>query len=233
MYLKEEKEGLPMVKKILLAGLITVLFAGLIISPATAQLTQTDEASAKESGAIERFMDDVEIIATTSQSFSEFIEKLQTLCLTNDYIKYPIVQDLVARMLDFLTKERAFSGTGLNLLDLLGTLSSKLGGNFFVLSYGAYHRLNPRKDNSIDRFKERLSMWRYSDTAKLIKGRTLTFERQPFGLHQKIVGPQLGFMKGFKGIFIDIESKLTGNSYVFFIGKARRIHAFDLTPLSK
>ncbi len=232
MYLKEEKEGIHMVKKILLAGIITVLFAGLIISPATAQLTQ-EEVSLKETRTIERFMDDVEIIAADSQSFSEFIEKLQTLCLTNDYIQYPVVQNLVVRMLEFLTKERALSGTGLNLLEFLGDLSSNLGGNYFVLSYGAYHRLNPRKENSINRFKERLSMWRYSDTAKLIKGRTLTFERKPFGLHQKMVGPQIGFMKGFKGIFIDIESKLTGNAYVFFIGKARRIHAFDLTPLSK
>jgi hypothetical protein len=232
MYLKEEKEGLSMVKKIFLAGIITVLFAGLIISPATAQLTQTD-TSTQETSTIERFMEDVEIIASESQSFSEFIEKLQTLCLTNDYIRFPIVQDVVARLLEFLTKERALSSTGLNLLNLLGAFTSNLGGNYFVLSYGAYHRLNPRKDNSIDRFKERLSMWRYSDTAKLIKGRTLIFERQPFGLHQKMVGPQLGFMKGFKGIFIDIESKLTGNAYVFFIGKARRVHAFDLTPLSR
>jgi hypothetical protein len=222
-----------MFKKIFLAGMITVLFAGLIISPATAQMTQTDEASSQETCSIERFMEDVEIIAADSHSFTEFIEKLQTLCLTNDYIRYPVVQDLVARMLDFLTKERALSGTGSNLLGLLGAFSSTFGGNYFVLSFGAYHRLNPRKDNSIDRFKERLSMWRYTDTAKLIKGRTLIFERQPFGIHQKMVGPQLGFMKGFKGIFIDIQSKLTGNSYVFFLGKARRVHAFDLTPLSK
>jgi hypothetical protein len=76
-------------------------------------------------------------------------------------------------------------------------------------------------------------MWRYSDTAKLLKGRTLILERQPFGIHQKMLGPQLGFMKGFKGIYIDIESKLTGNAYVFFLGRAHRIRAFDLTPLSK
>jgi len=220
-------------KKIFIAGMITVLFFGVIVSPATAVMTQTENTSYQETRTIESFMEDVEAIAAESQTFSEFIEKLQNLCDTNEYIKYPVVQDLLSRMLQFLTKERALSASGLNLLNLLGAFSSKFSANYFVISYGAYHRLNPRKENSIDRFKERLSMWRYTDTAKLLKGRTLIFERQPFGIHQKMLGPQLGFMKGFKGIFLDIESKLTGNAYVFFLGKVHRIRAFDLTPLSK
>jgi hypothetical protein len=222
-----------MYKKIFLAGIITFLFIGVTVSPATAQMTQTENTSYQETRAIESFMENVESIAAKTQTFSEFIQELQNLCLSNEYIKYPIVQNLIASMLQFLTKERALSGSGLNLLDLLGTFSSKLSSNYFVISYGAYHRLNPRKENSINRFKERLSMWRYSDTAKLLKGRTLILQRQPFGIHQKMLGPQLGFMKGFKGIYIDIESKLTGNAYVFFIGRAHRIRAFDLTPLSK
>lgn len=220
-------------KKIFLAGMITVLFFGVIVSPATAVMTQTENTSYQETRTIESFMEDVEAIAAESQTFSEFIEKLQNLCDTNEYIKYPVVQDLLSRMLQFLTKERALSASGLNLLNLLGAFSSKFSANYFVISYGAYHRLNPRKENSINRFKERLSMWRYTDTAKLLKGRTLIFERQPFGIHQKMLGPQLGFMKGFKGIFLDIESKLTGNAYVFFLGRVHRIRAFDLTPLSK
>jgi hypothetical protein len=76
-------------------------------------------------------------------------------------------------------------------------------------------------------------MWRYSDTSMILTGRTLVIERQPFEIHQKVKGPQLGLMRCFKGIYLDIESKLTGNSYVFFMGRANRIHAFDLTPLSK
>jgi hypothetical protein len=222
-----------MYKKIFLAGMITFLFIGVMVSPATAQMTQTDNISYQETRTIESFMEDVESIAAKSQTFSEFIQEIQNLCLSNEYIKYPVVQNLIARMLQFLTKERALAASGLNLANLLGVFSSKLSSNYFVISYGAYHRLNPRKENSINRFKERLSMWRYSDTAKLLKGRTLILERQPFGIHQKMIGPQLGFMKGFKGIYIDIESKLTGNAYVFFLGRAHRIRAFDLTPLSK
>ena len=222
-----------MYKKIFLAGMITLLFIGIAVSPATAQLNLQDDTSCQETLTVERFMNDVETIAAESQTFSEFMEKLQSICLTNEYLKYPIVQQFMTKILQLLTKERALFSSGLGLLDLLGTFSSKLSANYFVISYGAYHRLNPRKENSINRFKERLSMWRYSDTAKLLKGRTLIFERQPFRIHQKMLGPQIGFMKGFKGIYIDIESKLTGNSYVFFLGRVHRIRAFDLTPLSK
>ena len=222
-----------MYKKIFLAGMITLLFIGIAVAPATAQLNLTEDTSYQETRTIERFMDDVETIAAESQTFSEFMEKLQTICLTNEYFKYPVVQEVMTKILQLLTKERALSTSGLGLLDLLGAFSSKLSANYFVISYGAYHRLNPRKENSIDRFKERLSMWRYSDAAKLLKGRTLIFERRPFGVHQKMLGPQIGFMKGFKGIYLDIESKLTGNSYIFFLGRAHRIRAFDLTPLSK
>jgi hypothetical protein len=222
-----------MVKKIFLAGMMIALMGGIIVAPATAQLVQTDNTSLLESRTMERFMDDVEAIAAESQSFSEFIEKLSELCQTNDYIRFPVIQDLFVRLLQYFTKERALSSSGLGLLGLLNLFSSKLNYKYFVISFGAYNRLNPRKDNTITRFKERLSMWRYSDDARLLKGRTLIFERQPFGIHQKMLGPQLGFMKGFKGIFLDIESRLTGNAYVFFLGRAHRIRAFDLTPLSK
>jgi len=222
-----------MIKKILLVGCIACLFFGIAISPATAELSLEENATTKEARSMETFMTSVETIALESYTFSEFMQKFQDLCLSNEYNKFPIVQEFLSKMIQFLTKSKVLSGSGLGLLDFLGSFSSKLNYNYFVISYGAYNRLNPRKENSINHFKERLSMWRYSDTAKLLKGRTLILERHPFGVHQKVLGPQLGFMKGFKGIYLDIESKLTGNSYVFFLGRVHRIRAFDLTPFSK
>lgn len=220
-------------KKILLAGIIAFLFIGIAITPATADLALTESTSNREARTIEQFMNGVETIAAESQTFSEFMQKLQDLCLSNDYNKFPIIQEFLSKMIQALTRDKALSGSGLNVLDLLGSFSLKSSSNYFVISIGAYHRLNPRKENSINHFRERLSMWRYSDSAKLLKGRTLILERHPFGVHQKVLGPQLGFMKGFKGIYLDIESKLTGNSYVFFLGRVHRIRAFDLTPFSK
>ncbi len=104
-----------MYKKIFLAGMITLLFIGIAVAPATAQMNLTEDTSYQETRTIERFMDDVETIAAESQTFSEFMEKLQTICLTNEYFKYPIVQEVMTKILQLLTKERALSTSGLGL----------------------------------------------------------------------------------------------------------------------
>lgn len=209
------------------------LLMGVALLPVSAQTTSSEELACQETTTIETFMQDVERIAFESNTFSEFVQKLRDLVFEKDYSKYAVINEMFSKILQYLQKTQAFSIAGINILDLLGKSSSRLSSNFFVISYGAYHRLNPRKENSIDLFKEGFSMWRYSDTARLLKGKTLILERHPFGVHQRMTGPQLGIMRGFRGIFLDIESKLTGNSYVLFIGGARRIRAFDLTPLSK
>lgn len=222
-----------MYRKIVLAGTMVFLLIGVALLPVSARITHAEEMRYQESAVIDRFMDDVERIASESQSFADFAKKLQDLLLNKEFRKFPIVNEILSKILQFLTKTQSAGIAGLNILDLLGKSSIRLSSNFFVISYGAYHRLNPRKENSISRFKEGFSMWRYSDVSKLLKGRTLIFERHPFGIHQRMIGPQLGIMRGFKGIFLDIESKLTGNAYVLFIGSVRRIRAFDLTPLQR
>ncbi len=222
-----------MYKKTFLTGSIVLLLVSVALLPASAQIASAEDIVSQETTVVEKFMDDVERIASESQTFQDFTQKFQDLCMNTQYSRFPVVQELITKVLQFVTKKSGSFTSGINLMDLLGKFSSSLRPNYFVISYGAYHRLNPRKENSIDRFKEGLSMWRYSDTAKLLKGRTLILERHPFGIHQKMMGPQIGIMKGFKGIYLDIESKLTGNAYVFFLGSVRRIHAFDLTPLSK
>lgn len=221
-------------KKTILAGTMVLLFLGVTLLPASAQMASSEITQYQETTVIERFMDDVERIALESHSFGDFVQSVQNLCCTQDYGKYPVVREIVTKILQFFIKKQGVSIAGLNLFNMLGqSSSSRLSANFFVISYGAYNRLNPRKENSIDLFKEGFSLWRYSDAAKLLKGRTIVMERQPFGIRQRMTGPQIGIMRGFRGIFLDIESKLTGNSYVFFLGGARRIRAFDLTPFSK
>lgn len=222
-----------MYKKTILATTMVFLLMGVALLPVSAQTASSEDLESQETTTIETFMIDVERIAVESNTFSEFVQKLRNLVFEKDYSKYAVINEMFSKILQYLVKSQGFSIAGINILDLLGKSSSRLSSNYFVISYGAYHRLNPRKENSIDLFKERFSMWRYSDAARLLKGKTLIFERHPFGIHQKMIGPQLGIMRGFRGIYLDIESKLTGNSYVLFIGGARRIRAFDLTPLSK
>jgi hypothetical protein len=228
-----KKRGLPMMKKAFLATSIAILFISVSLLPVSAQATSTQNTEAQEAIVIESFMDEIECIASESQTFSDFVEKLQDRCMNSEYENCTIVREIISKMLQFLTKERGVLIGGTNIYELLGKFSSKFRSDYFVISYGAYNRLNPLKGNSIDLFKGRLSMWRYSDTSNLLKGRTLILERHPFGIHQKMIGPQLGLMKGFKGIYLDIESKLTENAYVMFIGRVDRIRVFELTPLPK
>jgi hypothetical protein len=220
-------------KKPLLAVTMVFLLAGVTILPVSAQVIQTEKIASQETTLVDSFIDDVERIASESISFSDFAQRLRNHLLDADYSSCPVVNEIYVKILQYLLSKKPLSIGSLGIFNLLSKSTTRFGSNFFVISYGAYHRLNPRKENSVDLIKERLSMWRYSDTARLLKGRTLIFERHPFGIHQRMTGPQLGIMKGFKGIYLDIESKLTGNSYVFFLGGVRRIHAFDLPPFSK
>ena len=222
-----------MYKKTILTTAVVFLLIGVIALPASAQITETAAIEYQETTAIEKFMDDVECIALESQTFGDFIQRVRDLSLTKDYGNYPVIRELFSKIIQAVIQNSGFSIAELNLFDMLGSSSSRMSSNYFVISYGAYHRLNPRKENSINFFKERFSLWRYSDTSRLLKGKTLIVERQPFGIHQKMAGPQIGVMRGFRGMYLDLESKLTGNSYVFFLGGARQIRAFDLTPLSK
>lgn len=210
-----------------------LLLIGIALSPLSTGTIVREDMLLQEATAIEKFMDEVEQIASESQTFYDFAQKVQALSQKDENVRFPVIRDLITKILQGILRENALSIAGISLNDLLGQFSLKLRPDYFVISFGAYQRLSPRKENSINRFKEGLSMWRYTDTAKLLKGRTLILERQPFGIHQKMTGPQLGIMKGFKGLYIDIESKLTGNAYVVFLGSAHRIRAFDLTPLSK
>jgi hypothetical protein len=222
-----------MIKKALLTGSVVFLLIAVSLVPVTAQTSQSTTIEEQEVTAIDSFMDKVEQIASESTTTHEFVEKMIDLCSDINWISHPVIRNFVNRILNFFQKyEASYLGSSL-IQDLLDKFSIKPHPDYLVISYGAYNRLNPRKGNSIDRFKEGLSMWRYSDTSLLLKGRTLIIERQPFGIHQKMTGPQLGFMKGFKGIYLDIKSKLTGNSYVFFMGHAHRIRAYDLTPFSR
>jgi hypothetical protein len=221
-----------MIKKACLAGSMIFLLLTSLVT-VTAQTTQTSSIASQEITILDTFMNDIEQITSESQNSHEFFEKIKDLCQSNVYATNPMIHDFLQKILSFLVKNQEFNINNMNIQDLLNGFSINTHPDYLVISYGAYNRLNPRKENSINHFKERLSMWRYSDTSKLLKGRTLIIERQPFGIHQKIIGPQLGFMKGFKGIYIDIESKMTGDSYVFFMGRAHRIRAFDLTPFSK
>jgi len=232
LYFKESKKkrGHAMMKiKALLAIGITLAFV-LASFPVTAQ-------EDSEAQAVDHFMNELETMAVESTSYEEFIAKVSTLFDRFEFNSHPVVKDVLQKFINWLlTNNGAYVG-GINLGDLFNkdrrpSINDKDRPAYLVISHGSYNRINPKKENTITMFKERLSLWHYGGKTKIFKGKTLIIERQPFSIKQKITGPQFGMMKGFKGFYIDYESKINGNSYVFFFGRADRIRAFDLTPFA-
>lgn len=222
--------------KTILAVGVTFLFLVLSMTPVSANATSKKIGlCAQESNAVGRLFDKIELAASNAHNYQEFLELVRDLVKNKEFETFPVLKVILDKIISWVTKERDYYfGKNINaLLERfnLGKLkdSSKY---YFVFSYGSYNRWNPRKENEIALFKQRFDFWRYSGKSKIFKGRTLIVERHPFGIKQRVIGSQIGVMRGFRGLYIDRESKLTGNSYNLFIGRANRIRAFDITPFS-
>ncbi len=222
--------------KAILAVGVTFLFLALSMTPASANVTSKKIGlCVQESNAVGRLFDEIELAACNAHNYQEFLELVRDLFKNKDFETFPILKVILDKIISWVTKERDYYfGKNINaLLERfnLGILkdSSKY---YFVFSYGTYNRWNPRKENEIRLFKQGFEFWRYSGKSKIFKGRTLIVERHPFGIKQRVIGSQIGVMTGFRGLHIDWESKLTGNSYNLFIGRANRIRAFDTSPFS-
>lgn len=214
-------------KTILALGITLLLLAGTLPAlAATPQTTSDDEAA-----AFQTFFNKIDTAAATSHSLPEFLATLNTLAGDKLAARYPALQSLLTRVRTVLNQNPNFYFLGIPLgATATGrTLLANRPTSHFVLSYGAYHRLNPFKHNTLTIMKNGLTLWHYR-TQSLLRGHTLILNRHPFGIGQRIIGSQLGFMTGFRGIYWDHESRLTGNTYLFFMGIANRIHTFDLRP---
>ncbi len=208
-------------KSIIALGITILILTGTLPAlAATPTVTKSDESS-----AIQAFFDRIDTAAATSHSLREFLDKLYDLCRDKTLAGHPLLQSLADRIRTWCNKNPLYTLFG---LPLGSALSSKPG--HFVISFGTYHRYNPFRHNTLSFIKERLSLWHYRSQNNLFKGRTLILDRHPFGIGQRLQGPQIGLMKGFRGVYWDHESRLTDNSYLFFMGSADRVRAFDLTP---
>ena len=86
-----EKRGLSMKKKAILVASIALLFISISLQPVSAQMTSTQNIELQEATVIEKFMDEIERIASESQTSGDFIEHLQDLCLNVEYRNCTIV----------------------------------------------------------------------------------------------------------------------------------------------
>ena len=219
-------------KSIFAIGVIA-LFLLVSVSHATAVKPLQQMTAIKEEHAVEQMMDLIEDAALRSSSFKEFIQRLRDLLSRFDFTTFPIVRKLLEKVIDISSGQTGFTVRGRSISGIRDwDIFNRRVIKHFVMSYGVYNRMNPFKENEFRISKEGMTFWRYGGVSSLFRGRTLIIERQPFGIKQRMLGSHFGLMTGFRGMFLDMESRLTGNSYVFFMGRAQRIRAFDLTPFN-
>jgi len=223
-------------KKMIITIAITYLFLALSITSVSGNsIINKTRLCELELNAVEKLFDEIESAAYTSNNYQEFLEIVRNLYKNLELEKFPILKYILNKILYWVTALQGY-GFGKNIDNILDKF--RIGGfrdylkNNFIFSYGSYKRWNPRKEDELKLFRQGFEFWRYSSKSILLKSRTLIIKRQPFGIKQRVIGSQIGYVIGFRGLFIDRESKLTGNSYMIFIGGANRAKAYDITPFS-
>jgi hypothetical protein len=211
----------------------TFLFLAVAMIPASASVTQNklyDQEYKTVTTALNTLMDKIE----KAESNKEILKLIKDCCSNELFATTPILRDILVKIIEWIFSKRSLFSSGSIISSIFNKgLFDDRSKEKFVISFGSYQKgIFSKKDEKLTLFKQGFAFWRYSGKAKLSQGRTIIAERQPFGIQQRVRGSQIGIMLGFSGLFIDVESKLTGNSYIFIMGNARRAKAFDLTPFS-
>ncbi len=211
----------------------TFLFLAVAMIPASASITQ-NTLGAKERETVTAVLNRLTDKLATAENFAEIRAIIEDFCSTETIGMFPILIEILKKIIGWTFSQRRFSFADGFLGNIFGNkLFDDRSKENFIISFGSYNKLLPNnKDEKITLFKQGFAFWHYSGKAKLSKGRTMIIERQPFNIKQQLSGAQFGFMTGFKGLYLDLESKLTGNSYVIIMGNARRARAFGLSLLS-
>ncbi len=221
-------------KRIIISGILFLFLAGTMI-PASAHTHCSSSLDIEEQQAFDRCILYVEQAAQDATSFDEFVLNLKKLCQQDDFSKFPVINEFLKKLFLWILRHNRFVIAGNEIADMFNqACPNRLStARYLVVSHGSYNRLRPQKENEVKLLKQGVIFWHYSDQTRFIHGKTLIIEKNPFEIKKRVVGEQIGFMIGYKGIYLDIESRLTGMSYVFLMGRAQRVRALDITPFSK
>jgi hypothetical protein len=212
-----------MKKKTLLATGITFLFFGLTLSPATATLPSSSVClTEQELMEIDQILYDLIDEICNAKDYENFLEILNDFKSRLD--KFQIMKQIIESIREGIDKLKDFFN------------KDSMPTSKFIISYGIYDRLNPRKENEMKFIKSGFTMWHYSGTPTFRysnSGRTIIIEKTPDFTKKHLGGRQIGVMKGFRGIYIDFKSKITDKTYLFFMGNAERANGIELPFLFK
>jgi len=213
--------------KTLFALGVILSFLTLTLAPATA--SQNYSLAEREQTAITRLGEQIEELAQDVPDYDTFLSRLKDLLQERLTTEFPVLKLIISRLINWITGQSGFYIGGTNVGDIVDKLFNRgKSSEKFIISYGSYKLRRANKENEIRLSKPGITLTYYSDKAKILKGRTTIVER-PINV-KKTLGPQVLLTRGFRGLYMDIESRLTGLSYKFMLGRVSSVRVLDLTP---
>jgi hypothetical protein len=213
-------------RKISAIGVVVLFFAISLSHIEASEISQTPENKPIliEFGVInsdEKFT--TEVLSITEDDLTE-LENVVALLMnkiesTNDF-DWSFLRNLL---------EKIFGEDNSLFGRIFGIYSSlKLTRNRgFVISSGHGIDITPLKTIS-PKIRKKLGFWYYNsngfndDKTIIVKPITLSLKT--------LTGRQIGIMTGFFGIYLSVSRGFLSSSYKFFIGTAKHINGFDLSP---
>ena len=80
----------------------TILFLALAMAPATTACGEESEV-----GAVNALFDQIEEAFLSSTTMREFLRKILDIWQSCDFLKFPILQSIMEKIMEWLTKERS------------------------------------------------------------------------------------------------------------------------------
>ena len=220
--------------KALLAIGTILLFLGLSLSPATAQVSPVDDfleigvwgddgelqihqldLTDSELLELDGFFNELMDRMQNAQSYLEIRNILLDFIL--EYGRHPVL----VFFLELLVKSIEIHS---NLYQLFPIKRKAL-----VVSWGFANKLFALRENKAELYLP-FTLWYYSGRSNyLVNSRTLIIDPYPFQI-KTLSGRQIGMMVNFAGVYVYRHSTITDKSYTFFLGYANYIGGFDLSP---
>lgn len=208
---------------------IILLFLGVVISPVTAHTAQKQQVelatvgdigslqlSAEEQTAMDSFIPVLFEKMSTATSYNDLITTVGSLI--KEYGRHP----LLVLILTLIIKAIQLNYKAHQLLPIRKSA--------FVMSMGFTHKLLSFGKNKINVMRP-ITTWYYSGRSNvMLNSRTLIVDPYPFSIRM-LDGRQIGLMTDFIGLYIHLTGSLTEKAKTFFVGHAKTIRGYDLSPI--
>lgn len=220
------------IKGMLTIGVI-LLFLGVIVNPATAQVTIQEKVQEKIDSMKVSKVQQLQLTRDELLSMQKFLPNL---------IEKISMASSRANLVDIVQSFIAENGRHPVLVFLLNLFVKGIDFNFkinqlrplrknvLIMSWGFTNKFLSLGKNKINLVRP-CTLWFYSGRSNLVlNSRTIIIDPYPFGI-KMITGRQVGLMSDFKGLYIHRSGSIADKAITMFFGFTSAVRGFDLSPM--